>query len=144
MQRITTSVALVFAGALLLSGCAAGGGGAEPTADACETVRSEVRDISNGAQNTLAAGGDPADVQASLEGYSERVLSLDETGGDDQELSASLEALVEKLDEAAAFAETLPSDPDAEVDADAVAEHQTAIQEAAAEVGTVCTGDTEG
>jgi hypothetical protein len=144
MQRIMTSAALVFAGALLLSGCAAGGGGGEATADGCDTVQSEVRDISNGAQNALAAGGDPSDVAAALEGYSERVDTLDESAGDDQALSDALEALGEQIDEAAGFAETLPSDPEAEVDAEAVAEHQTAIQEAATEVTTVCTADTEG
>jgi predicted ArsR family transcriptional regulator len=140
MQKIMTSTALLFAGALLLSGCAAGGGGAEASAsaDPCETIRVEVRDISNGAQNALTAGGDPADVQASLEDYSERVDSLDETGGDDQEVSDALDALDEAIDDAAEFAATLPSDPEAEVDADAVAEHQTAIQDAAAEVGTAC------
>ena len=144
MQRIMTSAALVLASALLLSGCAAGGGGgATDAADPCEAVRTEARDISNGAQNTLAAAGDPADVQAAIEGYSERVASLDEAGGDDQALSDALDALNEKLDEAAAFAETLPSDPEAEVDADAVAELQTAIQEAAAEVASVCTSDTD-
>lgn len=142
MQRIMTSAALVFASALLLSGCAAGGGGGAATADPCEAVRTEARDISNGAQNTLAAGGDPADVQAAIEGYSERVTTLGETTSD--EVSTALEGLSGALDEAAEFAATLPSDPEAEADADAVAEHQTAIQEAAAEVGSACTGDTEG
>jgi len=136
MQRITTSVALVFAGALLLSGCAAGGGGGS-TADACETVRSEVRDVSNGAQNSLAAGGDPAEIQSTLEGYSERVTTLGETAPD--AVSTALEGLSGALDDAAEFAATLPEDPEAEVDADAVAEQGTAIQEAAAEVTSACT-----
>jgi hypothetical protein len=143
MQRIKRSVVLVFAGALLLSGCAAGGGGGagEAGADDCDTVRSEVRDISNGAQNALASGGDPSEVHDSLEGYSERVDALAEEA--DDAVADALEALDEKIDEAADFAETLPSDPEAEVDADAVAEHQTAIQEAATEVGNAC-GGTEG
>ncbi|MBT2500659.1 hypothetical protein J7E25_16295 [Agromyces sp. ISL-38] len=146
MQRIKTSVALVFAGALLLTGCATGGGGGggETATDACETVRSEARDISNGAQNALAAGGDPSDVQAAMEGYRERVDAIDKTAGDDAGLSDALEALGEKLDEAAAFAATLPSDPEAEVDADAVAAQQEGISEAAAEVTAGCTSDTEG
>lgn len=142
MQRIMTSAALVFASALLLSGCAAGGGGGEATADPCDTVNSEVRDISNGAQNTLAAGGDPADVQAALEEYSERAAVLGEDT--DDAVSTALEGLGAALDEAAGFAETLPTDPEAEVDADALAEQQTAIQEAAAEVTSACTADTEG
>jgi hypothetical protein len=141
MQRIMTSAALVFASALLLSGCAAGGGGATATADPCEAVRSEVRDVSNGAQNALAAGGDPADVQATIEGYSERVTTLGETTTD--EVSTALEGLSGALDDAAEFAATLPSDPEAEVDADALAEHQTAIQDAATEASSACTSDTE-
>jgi hypothetical protein len=136
MQRIMTSTALVFAGALLLAGCAAGGGGDSASADECDTVKSEVRDISNGAQNTLAAGGDPAEIQSALEGYSDRVDQLGEDTSD--AVSDELEQLAEALDDAADFAETLPSDPDAEVDADAVAEQQTAIQDAASGVSEAC------
>jgi hypothetical protein len=141
MQRIMTSAALVFASALLLSGCAAGGGGATATAtaDPCEAVRSEVRDISNGAQNALAAGGDPAEVQSTLEDYSERVSELGETT--DDAVSTELEALTGALDDAAEFAATLPTDPEAEVDADAVAEHQTAIQEAATSASEACSAE---
>jgi hypothetical protein len=139
MQRIMTSTALVFAGALLLAGCAAGGGGASASADECDTVKSEVRDISNGAQNTLAAGGDPAEIQSALEGYSDRVDQLGEDTSD--AVSDELEQLAEALDDAADFAETLPSDPDAEVDADAVAEQQTAIQDAASGVSEACSAE---
>jgi hypothetical protein len=139
MQKVMTSTALLFAGALLLTGCAAGGGAeASASADPCESVRVEVRDISNGAQNALTAGGDPADVQAALEGYSQRVDDLDESAGDDTAVSDSLDALDDAIDEAAEFAATLPADPEAEVDAEAVAGHQTAIQEAAAEVTSAC------
>jgi len=139
MQRMMTSTALLFAGALLLSGCAAGGGASTPSADACETVKSEVRDISNGAQNVLASGGDPSEVQSSLEDYSVRVTELGETTGD--AASTELEALSGALDDAAEFAATLPSDPEAEVDADAVAEHQTAIQDAATAASENCTSE---
>lgn len=141
MQRIMTSAALVFASALLLSGCAAGGGGATATAtaDPCEAVKSEVRDISNGAQNALAAGGDPAEVQSTLEDYSVRVSELGETT--DDAVSTELEALTGALDDAAEFAATLPTDPEAEVDADAVAEHQTAIQEAATSASEACSAE---
>lgn len=146
MQRITTTAALVFASALLLTGCAAGGGSAEgegtgSSVDACSAIRSEVRDISNGAQNALAAGGDPSEIQSTLEGYSERILAIDRTGGDDTELSDALDALDEKINEAAEFAATLPSDPEAEVDEEALAEQQTGIQEAASAVGDTCTED---
>ena len=139
MQRIMTSTALVFAGALLLSGCAAGGGASTPSADPCETVQSEVRDISNGAQNVLAGGGDPSEIQSSLEDYSVRVTELGETTGD--AASTELEVLSGALDDAAEFAATLPSDPEAEVDADAVAEHQTAIQDAATAASEACTAE---
>jgi len=147
MQRITTSAALVLASALLLSGCAADGGnggngeGAGSSVDACDAIRGEVRDISNGAQNALAAGGDPSEIQSTLEGYSERIMAIDRTGGDDTELSDALDALDEQINEAAEFAETLPSDPEAEVDEEALAEQQAAIQEAANEVGDTCTED---
>ena len=139
MQRMKLSAALVFAGALLLSGCAADGGSGEAAADSCETVQSEVRDISNGAQNVLAAGGDPSEMTSALEGYSERAGELAEEADDD--VAGAVEGLGETIDEAADFAETLPSDPEAEVDAEAVAEHQTAIQEAATEVADQCEAD---
>ena len=147
MQRITTSAALVLASALLLSGCAADGGnggngeGAGSSVDACDAIRGEVRDISNGAQNALAAGGDPSEIQSTLEGYSERVMAIDRTGGDDTQLSDALDELDAAIKDAAEFAGTLPSDPDAEVDSDAVAEHQTAIQDAASAVSDTCTDD---
>ncbi|MEV1128273.1 hypothetical protein [Agromyces sp. NPDC049794] len=139
MQRMKLSAAITLAGVLLLSGCAAGGTGGEAAADSCETVRAEVRDISNGAQNVLSAGGDPSEVQSALEGYSERAGELAE--GADDDVAGAVEGLGEKIDEAADFAETLPSDPEAEVDAEAVAEHQTAIQEAAAGVADECKSD---
>jgi hypothetical protein len=143
MQRITTSAAVLFVGAVLLSGCAAGDGGegAGSSVDACTAVESEVRDISNGAQNALASGGDPSETQATLEGYSERVMAIDRTGGDDTQLSDALDELDAAIQDAAEFAGTLPSDPDAEVDSDAVAEHQTAIQDAASAVSDTCTDD---
>lgn len=140
MQRIMTSAALVFAGALLLAGCTAGGGGSTSAAaaDPCQEVNSEVRDISNGAQNVLAAGGDPSEMQDSLDGYSERVTALDDEYGEDTGTSEALGVLAEQIDAASAFAATLPSDPEAEVDTEAVAEQQGAIAEAATEVNNSC------
>ena len=98
-----------------------------------------MRDISNGAQNALAAGGDPAEVQSALEDYSVRATELGETTTD--AVSTELEALTGALDDAAEFAATLPTDPEAEVDADAVAEHQTAIQEAATSASEACSAE---
>ncbi|WP_173922727.1 hypothetical protein [Agromyces sp. Marseille-P2726] len=135
-----TSAAIVFTGALLFTGCAAGGGGGgETAATGCDAISTEVRDISNGAQNALAAGGDPADVNDALEGYSERVDALEEEA--DGDVSEALDALDEKIDDAADFAETLPSDPEAEVDDEAVAEHQSAIQDAATAVNDACSDE---
>jgi len=140
MQKTLTSAALVFAGALLLAGCSAGAGGTtSAAADPCQEVNSEVRDISNGAQNVLAAGGDPSDMQDALDGYSERVTALDDEFGEDTGTSEALGVLGEQIDAASSFASTLPSDPDAEVDAEAVAEQQGAISEAATEVTNSCT-----
>ena len=54
------------------------------------------------------------------------------------------EALVDSAEadrHAAEFAATLPSDPEAEVDADAVAEHQTAIQDAATAASSACAAE---
>ena len=143
MSRLMTSTALAFAGVLLLAGCTAGGSGGATTAaaESCETLRSDVRDISNGAQNTLAAGGDPAEMQTQLEGYSERVTELNESVGEEFGVTDQLTAFGEEIDAAAEFAATLPSDPEAEVDSDAVAEHQTAIEEAADNVNDACTED---
>ncbi len=143
MSRLMTSTALAFAGVLLLAGCTAGGGGGATTAaaESCETLRSDVRDISNGAQNTLAAGGDPAEMQTQLEGYSERVTELNDSVGEELGVTDELTALGEEIDAAAEFAATLPSDPEAEVDSEAVAEHQTAIGEAADNVNDACTED---
>ena len=61
MRRFTMPAALVFAGALALTGCASGGGDDTATAEeSCSTIASQVRDISNGVQNNIAA---PASVE---------------------------------------------------------------------------------
>ena len=136
MRRIMTSTALVFAGALLLSGCSAGGGTATPSGDPCETLSNAVRDISNGVQNALASA-DPAELQATLEGYSVRVDELDqlvEGSGASSDIVDSLDAA---LAEATEFVATLPTDAE-EVDSEAVAEVQAEIQEAASGVTEAC------
>ncbi|WP_350348049.1 hypothetical protein ABIQ69_15635 [Agromyces sp. G08B096] len=142
MQRIMTSTALVFAGALLLAGCASnsGDGGSTAAAGDCETIRVEVRNISNGAQNTLASTNDPAEIESYLEELSERVDALSEDATDEK-VSDALEALDERIDAAADFAATLPADPEAERDADAIAEQQSGIQEASVKVTEVCTAE---
>lgn len=137
MQRIMKTTAVVFAGALLLSGCAASGdGGSSAAGDSCETVRVEVRGISNGAQNTLATATDAAATVAYLEGLEERVDALAEEAGDDTALAEALDALNDKLEGAAEYAATIEAD--AEQDADALAAQQTGIQDAAVKVTEVC------
>jgi hypothetical protein len=86
-----------------------------------------------------AERGDPAEVQSTLEDYSVRVTELGETTTD--AVSTELEALTGAIDDAAEFAATLPSDPEAEVDSDAVAGHQAAIQDAATAAGEACTAE---
>ena len=135
MRRIMTSTALVFAGALLLSGCSAGSTTPTPSADPCEQLRVTVRDIANGAQNVLA-GTDPAEVQERLEGYSERVDEFSAQAEDNSVASDVAASLDEAITAAMEFVSTLP--PDGEIDPDAAAERQAAIQEAAAPMIDAC------
>ena len=78
MHGTRTTVALVFASALLLSGCSAGGGGPTSAADACASVQVALRDVSNGALIALVSASDPGEIQADLEGSSERAGELAE------------------------------------------------------------------
>ena len=137
MHGIRTTTALVFASALLLSGCAAGGTGPTSVADACSSVQAALRDVSNGAQNALASAGDPAEIQANLEGYSERAGALAEKA-DNPDVANALETLNAKLSEAAEAVGALPTDPDGELDVDAIAEQQTGIQEAVDKISAAC------
>jgi hypothetical protein len=135
MLRIITSTALVF-GALLLSGCSAGGGTATPSGDPCERLSNAVRDISNGVQNALASA-DPAELQATLEGYGVRVDELDQLVEGTGASSDIVDSLDAALAEATEFVATLPTDAE-EVDSEAVAEVQAEIQEAASGVTEAC------
>ena len=133
---------LVCAGVLLLSGCSAGGG-TPPTsvADACATVQTALRDVSNGAQNTLNAVGSPTELQSSLEDYSARATALaDEAANAD--VADALATVSEKLSEAAASVATLPTDAEGELDTEAVAGELTTIQEAVDKVNAACTEDS--
>ncbi|MFK4730264.1 hypothetical protein ROT00_11300 [Agromyces mediolanus] len=132
-----TTTALVFAGALLLSGCATSGSGdASAAPSGCDTIRSEVRNVSNGAQNTLATATDGAATKTYLEGLEDRVDALDEQAGDDTKVEDALEGLKSALGDAADYAATIPAD--GTQDADALAAQQTAIQTAASEVTKAC------
>ncbi|WP_130505050.1 hypothetical protein [Microterricola gilva] len=130
---------LVLAGALLLTGCASGGSaGSTPKADACATLQSEVRDISNGAQNTLAAAGTPSEIQAKLKDYSARVVALEEKA-DNPDVADALAKVDEKLAEVSTTVGTLPTDADGAIDGAAIAEQQAGIQAAADKIKTACT-----
>ncbi|WP_133161183.1 hypothetical protein [Microterricola pindariensis] len=138
MRGSRTTAVLALAGALLLSGCASGGGASPtPSADACAAVQSATRDIANGAQNTLAAAGTPSEIEAKLKGYSERILALAESA-DNAAVADALTAVDEKIAEASAFVAGLPTNEAGEIDAGAIVDQQTAIQDAASAVKAAC------
>ena len=114
MKGTRTTTALVCAGALVLSGCAAEGAGPTSVADACSTIQAALRDVSNGAQNALASAGDPAEIQSDLEGYSERAGTLAEKA-DNPDVVKALETLNAKLSEAAEAVGALITDPEGEL-----------------------------
>lgn len=142
MQRITMSTVLVLSGALLLSGCASGGAtSAAPADDTCTTTASEVRDISNGVQNNLAAASDLDELDTYLDDASARVQALIDDLGDDEKLQSAVEGFQESVATATDYAGTLPQ-PDADgaipQDPEALAEQQTSLQQASAKVSEVC------
>ncbi len=143
MRWTKTTAVLVLAAGLLLSGCASGGGTSPTTgADACATVQSAVRDISNGVQNTLAAASTPSEIQAKLDDYSARVVALEEKA-ENPDVADALAKVDEKIAEVSAAVGTLPTDADGAIDAEAIAEQQAGIQEAADKLKTACAGKTD-
>ncbi|KRC62523.1 hypothetical protein ASE14_01430 [Agromyces sp. Root81] len=137
MNGTSTTTALAFAAALVLSGCAADGTAPTSVADACATIQDALRDLSNGAQNALASADDPAEIQATLEGYGERAGTLAEKA-DNPDSANALEALDATLSEAAVAVGALPTDPEGELDVDAMAEQQTEIREAVEKINAAC------
>lgn len=145
MQRIMKSTALVFAGALLLSGCATGAGdNAEPTLDLCDTVAAGVRDISNGVQNNLATAADETELDEYLGSAADRIDAFVEQASENEDLVAAVDEFKAEVAEAKDYAGNLP-EPDAdgaiEQDPEELAERQAALQEAAAEVSAACDGE---
>lgn len=136
--RTTSIAALVLGGGLLLSGCASGG----PSAADCEELSTAVRDISNGAQNTLASVSDPAEAADYFEELQGRVTQLGEDFGGSADVDAALSELDDALAGAAeAVASALVVDPDDEdAEPNDFTAQSSAVQEAAAEVGPACTG----
>ncbi|MFF2273590.1 hypothetical protein ACFVTX_15030 [Agromyces sp. NPDC058136] len=142
MQRIITSTALVFAGALLFTGCASSTDDttAAQGGDSCEVVRVAVRDIANGAQNAILTATEQAALLERLDAYEERVDELDEQAADDSKLAEALDGLQAKIEAAETYAATLPTTEteDFEADADAQATATGDIQAAAVTVTEVC------
>ncbi|BDZ54442.1 hypothetical protein [Agromyces marinus] len=151
MRRITMPAALVFAGALALTGCASGGDSTASGEESCATAAAEVRDISNGVQNNIAAPSSLAGLQEYLAEASERTDALIEDAGDDDALIDALGGFQTALNEVSTYAdglEEVPSeeDPSAmtiEQDPDQLAAQQAAVQEASAEVSASCESDPD-
>ncbi|WP_022889465.1 hypothetical protein [Agromyces italicus] len=142
MQRIITSAAIVFAGALLFTGCAAGSND-DTTAqgdDNCEIVRVAVRDVSNGAQNAVLTGTEQAALLEKLDGYSTRLDDLAADNADNPKIADAIAGLQEKVTAAEDYAGTLPTAPDETFEADAEAQAAVTgdIQAAAVTVTEVC------
>lgn len=144
-RRFTMPAALLFAGALALTGCTAQGGeNAEAAAESvCETVATGIRDISNGIQNTLAsATAEKRDeVEAYLTEAGDRVEAL-AADAEDSEFAAAIEEFAAEVEASGEYAGELPEDPSTQ-DPEALAERQAALQETAAEVQGSCTADEE-
>ncbi|MET0726085.1 MAG: hypothetical protein ABWY36_07010 [Leifsonia sp.] len=145
MKNTRPALAAVVAvtAALLFSGCASGST-SDTAANDCDTLRSDVRDISNGAQNTLAGDLSEAqdDAKKYLEGLNERIDSLEKTWESNEKVTAALETLGDKVDSAEEFVDSVPTDG-SEIDADAQAAASGDIADAAAAVNEACTAATK-
>jgi hypothetical protein len=149
MRRFTIPAALVVAGALALTGCAAqdgegdadGGTAGETAVSVCETVAAGIRDISNGIQNTIASASPEtqAEVEAYLSDAAERVDAFAEQARD-SDFAAAVEDFADEVEATAEYVGELRDD-EGEQDAEALAERQAALQEAAAEIREACTRD---
>ncbi|SFR68733.1 hypothetical protein SAMN05428970_0500 [Agromyces sp. CF514] len=138
-KKIITTTALLFAGALLFTGCATSTTDGASGDDNCEVVRVAVRDISNGAQNAIATAADQS-LTETLEGYSKRLDELAADNADNADLTKAIEGVQEKVVAAEDYAATLPAEAteDFTPDADAQATASGDIQAAAVTVTEVC------
>ncbi|WP_353816762.1 hypothetical protein [Agromyces sp. SYSU T00266] len=153
MRRFTMPAALVFAGALALTGCASGGGGdtAATGEESCSSIAAQIRDISNGVQNNLAAPSSLEGLQDYLGESSERTDALIEEAGDSDALIDSLGEFQTALNEVSTYAdglEEVPSEDDPSVmtieqDPDELASQQSAVQEASSAVAASCDADSD-
>ncbi|MGR2753977.1 hypothetical protein [Agromyces arachidis] len=146
MRRFTMPAALVIAGALALTGCTAqdGENAGAAAGSACQTVATGIRDISNGIQNNLASAS--AETRDDVEGYlSDAADRVDAFAAEieDSEFAAAVEEFAAEVEASAEYVGDLPEDDAEEQDAEALAERQTALQEAAADVREACSPDEE-
>ena len=142
-NRTITSAGLILAGALLFSGCSGSGGGV-PTSvgDACAVLESALAEVSDNVESALSDAAEPSEVQASLEGFAESVDALAESAGN-ADVAEVLGTLSETLGDAAAKVATLPTDADGKLDAKALAEERTAIEDSVEKVNTACTENAD-
>lgn len=145
MRRFTMPAALVFAGALALTGCTAQDGDTAGAAaeSVCQTVAAGVRDISNGIQNTLASATaeNRDEIEAYLTEAGDRVEAL-AADAEDSEFAAAVEEFAAEVEASGEYAGELPEDPSTQ-DPEELSERQVALQEAAAKVKDACTPDEE-
>ncbi|MEJ3405383.1 hypothetical protein WDJ51_11615 [Rathayibacter sp. YIM 133350] len=140
--RPAIAAAIAVSAALLFTGCASGSAGSATTAARdCGTLGSEVRDISNGAQNQLAGDLSDADAQSAateyLDSLGERTDKLEDTWKSDSKVSDALDKLGDSLDAAKDYVGTVPTDG-SDPDADAQAKATGDIQDAANGVNSAC------
>ena len=142
-NRTITSAALILAGALLFSGCSGNGGGI-PTSvgDACAVLKSALTEVSDNVESALSDSAEPSEVQASLEGFAETVDGLADSAGN-ADVAEVLSTLSETLGDAATKVATLPTDADGKLDAKALAEEKTAIEDSVEKVNTACEANAD-
>ncbi|MDF2561140.1 MAG: hypothetical protein K0R99_2586 [Microbacterium sp.] len=138
---------LTVAAVLLMSGCSSGGGRAPTSvADACATLSTAVGEISEAVHTALSTARNPAEVQADLEGYAERVDALAQQA-ENPDVTVALADLSSKLGETAEASGKVPTDAAGDLDPDALAEQHTEIEESIEQINAVCSdqsGPTDG
>ncbi|THG32459.1 hypothetical protein E6C70_11855 [Glaciibacter flavus] len=147
MKNTRPAIAAVIAvsAALLFSGCASGGGSSATTTAAagsdCSKLHSDVRDISNGAQNTLATAPADADAQtasaSALADFSDQAKKLEDSYSDNKGVTSALDDLASKIDAGQDWVKAAPVDG-SDADADTQASVTADIDKAATAVDDAC------
>lgn len=160
MRRSTKAAAIIFAGALALTGCSGQAGddvgdevresvGAKVSESAaalkdaaCERITARIQDLSAGAQEQLetATTETRADVEAFLTDAADQVDEL-LASAENQELADAVEDFAEEVRESAEYTRGL-SDPGAAYE-DELAERQQELQDAADDVAEACDPDED-